>query len=110
MSERATALVLHGEDATAREFNLQWDRQHPQIVDEREAMALAGAYSEGANAVAVDFANALFPGFKYATPWLAFVRQHEPTYTQLRNFLEGDCNVAPILAARVALRHTRSPV
>ncbi len=109
MSERATALVLHGEDATAREFNLQWDRQHPQIVDEREALRLAGAYGDGANAVASRIASGLFPE-KYAGAWLSFVRQYQPTYAQLRNFLEGDCNVAPILAARVALRHTRSPV
>lgn len=107
MSRTLVALVLHGSNAEERQFMADWSRRNPQIVDERQAMGLGGAYCEGANLIATRLASALFPTMKYSSEWLAFTRQHEPSYTDVRNFLEGDCNVAPLLAAKVALRCTR---
>lgn len=103
----SVALVLHGADADERQYLAEAGRRQPQIVDEPEAMRLAGAYCEGVHRTAARLASALFPGMAYAEPWLAFTRLHgEPSYAELRNFLEGDCNVAPLVAQRVALLYT----
>lgn len=107
MSSQVTAVVLHGKDADLRRWQLEYPRRNPTIVDERSAVMLAAAYSNGADAVASRVAGALFPTMTYSGAYMEFVRQHEPTYYELRNYLANECHVAPLLAARVALRFTR---
>lgn len=100
----ATALVLHGADAEVRAWSLRWDRDNPQMVDERVALAIASAYIEGQHTVATQVAEAL--GGPMLATW-KLVDARGPGYHELRSYLVGDHNVNPVLAARVAMKLSR---
>lgn len=104
----ANALVLS--DAPLAVWERDYQRRFPPVTDEALARSLAVAFDEGAylasqRAVAWfrrELAHAEAPLF---VP--ALERATRPDYAAIRDYLTADCNVHPIVAARVALWLTK---
>jgi hypothetical protein len=92
------ALILHPELSL-----LPYLPPRPQIINEHHAMRLGAAYDDGAYMVLQRLALKL-AGDRFTAVHHAISRA--PSYAELRDFLIYENDVAPVLAARVALRLT----
>lgn len=98
----STALIPHPELSV-----LELLPPQPEITDERIALRLAAGYDDGAYMAIQRIALALSIGADYMRLDRELHRRFAPRYTELRDYLIHENNVAPLLAARIALRITR---
>jgi hypothetical protein len=91
--------------------DLFWGRNEPELIDERAVDRIAIAYDEGARSTIDRLFGAHLPftllSDERYRALQSLRRAYEPTYTEVRDYLVHECNVPLVLAARVALRHTR---
>lgn len=77
----------------------------PEIADERLALRIGAAFSDGAFVV-MQRLSYLLGGDRGGLVRQAIAQQLEPSYARVRDYLHYDNNVPLVLAARVALRLT----